>query len=211
MKEKYQKIFENLEKNNFETFYAETRNDVVPIIKSIMPIGSSVCNGGSVTLTETGVIDLLDSGDYRFFDRRNKSGEELKECFCSAFNCDFYFTSSNALIEEGALYNVDGNANRISAISFGAKNVIVVIGKNKIVKNLDEAIKRVKTVSAPKNAIRLNADTPCKELGRCVAVDGEMYSGCKSNKRICCIYALTGFQRVKSRIKVILVNENLGY
>jgi hypothetical protein len=128
-------------------------------------------------------------------------------------DADAYFCSSNAVTEAGELYNVDGNSNRISAIAFGSKSVIMIIGKNKIVKNLDEAIKRIKTVTSPQLCKLKGRKTYCEKTGYCVSMSTEnssMTAGCDSPERICCSFLVTGKQRFKNRIKVILVNENLG-
>ena len=122
--------------------------------------------------------------------------------------------SSNAVTESGVLYNVDGNGNRVAALTFGPKSVIVVMGYNKIVKDLDEAVRRVKTVSAPANAVRLNCETYCRHTGVCVSLSKEhpeMADGCRNSDRVCATYVVSGQQRVKDRIKVILVGEELGY
>ena len=123
--------------------------------------------------------------------------------FREAFFCDTYLTGTNAVTEEGELYNVDGNGNRVSAMIFGPKSVIVVAGYNKIVPNLEAARKRVREVSAPANAVRLDTKTPCKIIGTC--------RDCHSDERMCCSYVTLGQQRIKGRIKVIIVGESLGF
>ena len=130
------------------------------------------------------------------------------------FSADAYFASSNAITENGELYNVDGNSNRVAAILYGPASVILVCGYNKIVKNIDEAIDRVKRVAAPGNTIRLNIDAPCSKLGKCISADkedAELCSGCKSDRRICCNYVVCAQQRHKDRIKVIIIGEEYGY
>lgn len=203
----------NLEKNNIEALYVESKEDVVPLIEKLVPQGSTVAVGGSVSLDESGVLSHLRSGRYEFFDRyaQGLSREEVMEVYRKSFGVDAYFCSSNAVTEEGELYNVDGNANRISAIAFGPKNVIMVVGVNKIVKNIDEAVKRVKTIAAPKNCRRLDCRTYCFEKGHCMDMDGGMGKGCDSPQRICRHYLVSAKQAVMGRIKVIIVNEELGY
>ena len=126
-----------------------------------------------------------------------------------------YFTSTNAVTENGELYNVDGTGNRVAAIVYGPKSVVVVCGYNKIVRDLKEAEMRVKEIAAPANTIRLNKNTYCSKCGVCVsAKDGEstgLAKGCKSEDRICCSYLVSGYQRQKNRIKVIIVGEELGF
>lgn len=203
----------NLEKNNIEALYVESKEDVVPLIEKLVPQGSTVAVGGSVSLDESAVLSHLRSGRYEFFDRyaQGLSREEVMEVYRKSFGVDAYFCSSNAVTEEGELYNVDGNANRISAIAFGPKNVIMVVGVNKIVKNIDEAVKRVKTIAAPKNCRRLDCRTYCFEKGHCMDMDGGMGKGCDSPQRICRHYLVSAKQAVMGRIKVIIVNEELGY
>jgi hypothetical protein len=113
--------------------------------------------------------------------------------------------------ENGELVNVDGNGNRVTAISFGPKKVICVVGANKIVSDLQEGFRRIKRVAAPKNAVRLNTHTPCKTLGHCIYPDGDIATRCKSPDRLCAHYVVNAFQRTSGRIKVIICPENLGY
>ena len=124
--------------------------------------------------------------------------------FCvRPFFADCYLTSCNAVTEQGELYNVDGNANRVAAMTYGPKSVICVVGYNKIVPNLEAAVARVEQVAAPANAVRLHRKTPCTVTGRC--------EDCHSPDRICCTTVIHRQQRVPGRIKVILVGEELGY
>lgn len=214
MNEIIEKTMKNLEKNNISAFYAESRKDVAAIIKKLVPAGSTVSNGGSVTLCETGVMDMLKSGDYTYFDRSGLDGEELRQCYVNAFGCDAYFCSSNAVTENGELYNVDGNSNRVACIVYGPKQVIMVVGRNKIVPDIASAVKRVKQQAAPQNTVRLNKNTPCAATGQCISLiseNSELCAGCLSPERICCNFVVTAYQRHKGRIKVIIVNEDLGY
>ena len=215
MKERIEKTMEALRKNNMDAYYAETGAQARALALSLIPAGAVCASGGSVTLSETGIIDALKSGDYRYIDRSaaRLTPEEREAAMIRAMTADFYLSSANAVTEEGSLYNVDGNSNRVSALLYGPKNVIIVAGVNKLVKNLDEAIRRVKTVSAPENCKRLGCDTYCFRTGECVSLrsDGGMTDGCVSDARICCNYVVMARQRHKSRIKVILVGETLGY
>lgn len=214
--EKYiETTMENLEKNNIKPFYVEKREDVVPLIKTLVKKGESMSCGGSVTLHECEVDKkILKSGDYDFIDRSGLQGEELREAYGKAFMCDTFFTSSNAVTERGELYNVDGNSNRVACIVYGPRQVIMVVGKNKIVPNINAAVERVKKSAAPPNTVRLSCDTPCAKLGECVSLSNEnafICDGCHGESRICCNYVISAQQRHKDRIKVIIVNENLGY
>lgn len=209
-----EKALKNLEENGFKPFFVNTSEEVVPLIKTLISKGESVSNGGSQTLKQCGVMQLLNSGDYDFIDRTGLEGEELRQAYVRAFGCDTYFCSSNAVTENGELYNVDGNSNRVACIVYGPKQVIMVVGINKIVKNIDEAIKRVKECAAPPNTNRLGCKTPCAVTGKCISLNSDesfLCDGCKSEQRICCNYVVSAKQRHKDRIKIIIVNENLGY
>ena len=199
------RTMENLEKNNMEAFYVEDETKVLDKVKELINDGDTVSVGGSATLSETGVIDYLRCGKYNFLDRyaEGLSPLDLKEVFRKSFFANAYFTSSNALTENGELYNVDGNGNRVAAMIYGPDKVIVIVGVNKIVADSDAAIERNRNFSAPANAMRLNRDTPCTKVGYCM--------DCNSKDRICNNYVLIGRQGVKGRIKVIIVGKDLGY
>lgn len=205
----------NLELNNMKAFIAETKEEALETVKGLLNEGDTVASGGTVTAAEVGVMELLRSGRYNFLDRAAaKTPEETEKIYRDAFSADVYVTSSNAITENGELYNVDGNSNRVAAICFGPRSVIVIAGRNKIVKNLDDAIVRVKRLAAPMNTERLGCETYCKSKGECMALASGgscMTDGCKSESRICCSYVVTAQQRIKDRIKVILVNEELGF
>lgn len=209
MTEKIKKTIEALKANNIGVFYAESKEEILGIVKNLLNEGDTISCGGSVTLKECGVDTLMRSGDYNFLDRAQ--AEDVQKLYRECFWADAYLTSANAVTENGELINVDGNANRVSCITFGPKKIICVVGANKIVKDINEGFKRVKTVAAPKNAVRLNTSTPCKELGHCICVDGSFADGCKSPQRMCVQYVVTAFQRDKNRIKVIITPEALGY
>ena len=207
------KIFDNLEKNNIKPFYLEAKEEVVGLVSQLINEGDTVTSGGSHSLFESGVVELLESGRYNFLNRYAVPRENRRDIELKAMDADAYFCSCNAITENGELYNVDGNSNRISAIAFGPKSVIMIVGKNKIVKNLDEAVKRIKTFTSPELCRLKGRNTYCKETGICISVannDANMTSGCDSPERICCSFLVTGKQRFKNRIKVILVNEDLG-
>ena len=209
----FENIIKNLKNNNFNALEVESAKDALEYIRKTIPAGAVVSNGGSVTLGEIGAIDMLRKGNYTFLDRgaEGLTRDEIEEIFRKSFFADYYLMSTNALTEDGMLYNVDGNSNRVSALLFGPKNVIIIAGKNKIVKDVGEAGKRVKTVAAPKNSSRLNCATYCNEKNVCVCAEGEMFGGCNSDDRICCHYVISGKQRKKDRITVVIVNEELGY
>lgn len=212
MDKRIEKTLDNLKKNNIAAYFAETSAEAVKLVESMLSEGETISCGGSVTLSESGVFALMQSGKYNFLDRsKAKNPEEMAEIYRKSFYADTYLTSSNALTEEGELVNVDGNCNRISAITFGPKSVIVVVGVNKIVKNVEEGFKRVKEIAAPLNVKRLGCNTPCAKLGHCIKADRPIPEGCDSPERICVNYLVSGRQRIKDRVKVIICNESLGY
>lgn len=213
MNEKILKVKKALEENNIEVFYAESKSEIVDIVKQIVPKGATVSCGGSETLKESGVRDLFRSGYYNFLDRSapDITPEEIEEIYRKTVYCDVYFTSANAVTEDGVLYNVDGRSNRVAATCYGPRNVIFIIGANKIVEDFSLAVKRVKTVAAPLNAKRLGLNTPCAKIGKCVAENGGIGTGCKSDNRICINFVATAFQRQKDKVKVILCKDNMGY
>jgi len=209
------KTVENLKKNNMETFVVKTREEARELALSMIPEGAVCAHGGSVTLKECGIPEALTEGNYTYLDRSapGLTDEEREEMMLRAQCCDVYLSSSNAITEDGELYNVDGNSNRVSALLYGPKKVIFIAGTNKIVKDLDEAVVRVKTIAAPLNCKRLSCDTPCAKLGKCISLvqGGNMPKGCNSDGRICVNFTVMARQRKKDRVKVILVEEELGY
>lgn len=210
MNEKIAKVKKALESNNIKVFYAESKKDIADIVKQIVPAGAVVSCGGSVTLAESGVMDLLKSGYYQFLDR-SAGGIDPDEVYRKTFSCDAFFTSANAVTEDGIIYNVDGRSNRVAATCYGPREVVFIIGANKIVEDMSSAVKRVKTVAAPLNAKRLGLDTPCAKLGKCSVENGGIGTGCKSANRICINFVATAFQRQKDRVKAIICEDNLGY
>lgn len=202
---KIERVIDALNKNNMNGYLVSSKEELIERIEEIVKEGSKVACGGSMTLFETGLIEHLRSGRYDFLDRYKEglNGEEIKNIFRQSFFSDAYFASSNAITENGEIYNVDGNGNRVAAMLYGPDKVIIVAGINKIVKDLDEAIKRNRAVSAPANAKRLNKATPCTRVGYCM--------DCKSPDRVCREYTVIKSQGNKDRIHVIFLNEELGY
>ena len=205
MEKRIENVMKALERNKMKPFYAENREQLHEIVRSLIKDDRLITAGGSMSLRESGVTELLMT-EYKdvFLDRsKGTTPEEIGDIYRKAFVSDTFFASTNALTEDGELYNVDGNGNRVSAMIFGPKQVVLVVGTNKIVKDMDEAVRRVETVAAPRNTVRLDCNTPCKTTGEC--------GHCHSDARICCSYVRLGQQRVPDRIKVIIVNEELGY
>ena len=210
-----EKTIERLRRNNMAAYYVETKEEVLPLVESLIEKGSTVTHGGSETIKQCGLIELISNGDYNYLDRSKAASREESEKICrEAFFADTYLGSSNAVTSSGLLYNVDGNSNRVSAFIYGPKQVILVCGYNKIVKDLDEATYRVKAYASPKNTKRLGCETYCSHNGECLSIGSDasfMCDGCRSEDRICCNYVICARQRYKDRIKVIIVGEKLGY
>lgn len=202
----YQKMLERtaqaLEKNNMETHVLQTVAEVVPLLQTLIPNGAAVANGGSMSLYECGAMQLLRSGAYQFLDRE-APGANKEEMQRKAFGADVYLASANAVTQNGEVYEIDGNGNRVAAIAYGPARVILVVGRNKIVPTIEDARVRRAQVAAPANVSRLQLAAPCATTGTCV--------NCKSPSRICCTELVLQQQRAKGRVTVILVNEELGY
>ncbi len=205
MDERLERTMKALAWNKMKPYFVQSHEELHSLIRELIKNDKLITAGGSMSLKESGVTDML-MNEYKgiYIDRsEGKDREEVEEIMRKAFVSDTFLCSSNAITEDGALYNVDGNGNRVSAMIYGPKQVIVVAGTNKIVKDIDEAIKRVETIAAPKNTVRLDCGTPCTKTGECVH--------CHSEKRICCSYVTLRQQRIADRIKVIFVDESLGY
>lgn len=204
-----------LKENRCDVFYAEDKAEAREIVLGIIEEGASIAVGGSETLNQLDLLTAFRSGKYNFIDRYAGSPEEQNEARRQGLLADYFVMSSNAITEKGELYNVDGAGNRIAALNYGPKYVIIVAGKNKIVPTLEDAVLRVKEIAAPLNAKRLNCETYCTVKGHCVSIDegkgGDMLAGCSSPKRICLKTNIQHFQRFPGRVKVVLVNEDLGY
>lgn len=194
-----------LESNNMSGYFVKNEEELLAKIDELIEEGSLVGCGGSMTLFETGIIDFIRNGKYNFLDRYEEgiTPDEMKTLFRKSLCSDVYLTSTNAITESGELYNVDGNGNRVAAMLYGPDKVVVVVGINKIVGDVEEAINRTKVISGPTNAKRLNVNTPCKTTGVCM--------DCSSPDRICCEYTLIKRQRAKGRIHVIFIDGNYGY
>ena len=196
-------VIKQLLKRNIEGFYCDNKDDAVIKILSFLEEGKKVTWGGSVTLDEIGIKEILETKNYQIIDRDKYSGPERIQKMREAFFSDYYLTSSNALTLDGELVNIDGNGNRVAAISFGPNNVIVIVGMNKIVTNVECAFDKIRNVTVSPNALRLNLNTPCAKTGVC--------HDCLSEDCICGKILITRYNRNKNRIKVIIVGENLGY
>ena len=217
MEARIEKIIKALEQNNITAQFVPTKEEAKEAVRKLLFKGAVITAGGSQSVKECGVWDLISSPDYRFYDRTKAglSDREKEETFRQAVGCDFFFCSSNALTENGELVNVDGAGNRLSSICFGPKKVVMVVGVNKIVKDIDEGFLRIKKIAAPKNTVRLGLQTPCAKTGQCVSLLKSscpgMTDGCQSEQRICRHYLVSAKQKQGGRIHVILCGESLGY
>ena len=201
--------------NNYCFTALKSSEELITFLEDLMPRGSVVSVGGSMTLFESGVIDLLRSGRYVFLDRYEE-GADTEEIFRKAFSADYYLASANALTEHGEVYMVDGHGNRIAATVFGPKHVILICGRNKLVRNLREAIYREKTVATPKNCERLDKKSYCRYNGSCLKPEmDEDHLMCAwyCPDSICANTMILGKQNSsnRGRIHIILVDEDLGY
>lgn len=199
------KMIRAFNQNNIQITFVDNFEQLHNYLKRYLCNKKTVALGGSMTLFETGVIDLIKQSDVILHDRYQDglSRDQMQEIFRKAFTSDIFITSTNALTTDGCLYNVDGNGNRVAAMIYGPKEVIVIAGKNKIFETEAEAINHIKTISAPANAVRLNKKTPCTKTGECM--------NCLSPNRICSSYVKLGYQGNIDRIKIIIVNQDLGY
>ena len=202
MEKRLERVAKALERNNMKAYIVQEASQVVPLIKTIIEPGASIANGGSMTLVACGVMDLLKSGEYKYLDRAAPDVDKQK-IQREAFFSDYYFASANAITETGEIFEMDGYANRVAAIAYGPQNVILVVGRNKVVADLEGARKRNREISGPTNARRVGSSAPCTKTGQCV--------DCKMPGHICSTELVLHYQIVKDRIKVILVNEDLGY
>lgn len=205
MDARIRRTMENLNKNNFSAWLVEDESALKEKLTELIPQGSSIGIGGSMTLFETGALDLIREGDYQVIDRYEPglTAEDIKALYRKSFSADVYITGTNAVTEDGELYNVDGTGNRVAAMIYGPDRVIVIVGKNKLVKDVDQAVHQVKEMASPANNKRLNLKNPCTVTGVC--------SECQSPTRICNAYTLIKRQFQKDRIHVVIVNRDLGY
>ncbi len=196
-----QQVIKGLASRNMTGYYARNAEEAREIALSLIPEGSKVTMGGAMSAHEIGLVEALKSGNYQFIDRDQI--EDKRAAMLMAYDADFFLSSCNAMTEDGILVNIDGNANRVSAIAQGPKKVIMIVGMNKVCKDCDSAMKRARNVAAPINAQRFGLSTPCSKTGACM--------DCKSPDTICCQFLITRYSRHKDRIHVIMVNDSLGF
>lgn len=205
------KLIKNLKSRKFEAYYCDSAIEAAEKALSLIPQSSSVSWGGSVTLEEIGLIEGIYQGNFIIIDRdKAQTMNERYDLMRQSLLCDIYLTSFNAISEDGVLINIDSVGNRVAAITFGPKNVIAVIGMNKVCKTVEDAIVRARTYAAPINAQRCLSDpflhpverTPCVINGSC--------GNCKAEDCICSYIVETRMCKIPGRIKIILVGESLG-
>ena len=195
-------VIKGLKSRNMTGWYAETREEALAKALELIPEGSSVTMGGAMSAHEIGLVQALKEGNYRFIDR--DAVADKRAAMLAAYDADVFLSGVNAMTSDGILVNIDGNANRVSAIAQGPRKVIFIAGMNKVCgADLDGAMKRARNVAAPVNAQRFGLSTPCTKTGTCM--------DCKSPDTICCQFLITRFSRHADRIHVILVNDNLGF
>ncbi|MGL5258551.1 MAG: lactate utilization protein [Lachnospiraceae bacterium] len=198
------KVIVGLNKRNMTGYYAHTKQEALQLALDLIPQGSSIGWGGSMSVEDIGLKKALIDGHYTIYNRDScKTQEEKKEMELKIFGADYFLSSTNAITEDGILVNIDGNANRIAAIAYGPSYVIMIVGMNKVVKDEEDALKRARCIAAPLNAQRFPINTPCKQTGSC--------ANCQTQETICCQFLTTRYSKHKNRIHVILVNDTLGF
>lgn len=209
-KEQYYKnlsdtIISGLEKRQMEGYYCPTAAEAVSLARSFLTRGSTVGFGGSMTLAETGMLDALrsDSGITLYDRGQAKNPEEIADIYHQCLNADYYFMSTNAITSDGQLVNIDGNGNRVAALIYGPREVIILAGMNKVTDSVEAAIARVHNQATPPNCLRLSRNTPCCHTGVC--------ADCLSPDCICNQTVITRRSGTPGRIKVILIGEEYGY
>lgn len=197
-------MIKNLQKRQMEGYYAATKEEAVSIALSLMPEGSSVGWGGSVTLTECGLMDALKTAPLQVIDRAQAvTPEEKDQMNARLITADTFLMSTNAITMDGELFNIDGHGSRLAFLIYGPKQVLVLCGMNKVVSSLEAAQERARLNACPPNCIRLNKKTPCAVTGRC--------GDCYGSDCICSQFVTTRRSSVPGRIKVILIGESLGF
>lgn len=197
-------IIKNLEKRNMEGYYCPDAASAVEKALSMMPEQSVISWGGSMTLTEIGLMEQIKKRNYVVIDRMlANTPEERQKVYGQTVLADYFLMSTNAITLDGQLVNIDGAGNRVACLIHGPKNVLILAGMNKVCPDLESAFKRVKNCATPPNTVRLNCKTPCAVTGVC--------GDCLTPETICCQEVITRYSRIKGRIKVILIGEEYGY
>lgn len=205
MKDIITETIDNLCKNNMIGYYVGTLPQLYELIRKLMPEGQTVGCGDSVTLEQSGVFEYVRNHSYTFLDkyRQGLSRMEKREIYLQNFRADTFLTGINAVTTDGKLFNIDGNGSRVAPIIYGPKQVIAVVGTNKVVNSVEDAILRARQIAAPLDAKRCGKETPCTKLGKCIE--------CHHSQRICNDFVLITGQFEKERIKVIFIEGDYGY
>ena len=200
-----QSLINALEKRNMTAYYCENIEVCRQKVLELVPAGSVISWGGSMTIHECGVPQALkDRGDCEVLDRSlYTTPEQQKEFAVKTFQSDYFLMSTNAITLDGELVNIDGYGNRVASLIYGPEHVIIIAGMNKVVPDVKQGFDRVRNIASPPNTIRLSKDTPCAKTGKC--------GNCMSPDCICNQIVVTRRSRDKQRIIVILVNDNLGF
>lgn len=200
-------LIKNFQKRGIEGAFFETCAEAVRDICAAIPAGALVGLGGSESVLESGLLDALRGMDIRLLDRYRPgiAKADVDEMRRQGLLADVFVMSSNAVCADGRLVNIDGTGNRVAALVFGPKRVIVLAGMNKVAADLESAIARARNTAAAANSLRVGADTPCSHTGFC------QDPHCHPPQRICCQLVITEGGMVPGRIRVVLVNEDLGY
>ena len=198
------RLIRNLERRHFEAYYCRTAEEIISKVTDLIPPGSSISWGGSMTIRDIGLTKALKAGDYQVFDRDDATTEEGKVAtYRKAFEVDYYLSSVNAMSESGVIVNIDGNGNRVAAITWGPKRVIFVVGLNKVAQTVEAALQRARSTASPINAARFDIDTPCQVDGLC--------HNCNSAQSICNYIHFLRNSHPERRHIVILTDLALGY
>ena len=197
-------LVNHLKSRHFDAWYCATKEEALAKALELIPEGSTVGWGGAASAQQIGLTDALNRGNYHTIDRdRLATREEKEQAAKDCLFADYFLTGANALSMDGEMVNIDGNGNRVAAIIYGPKNVLVIASMNKVMDDLDAAVHRARTVAAPINKQRFDSNTPCGVTGVC--------ADCKSESCICNHIVVTRHCRPVGRIKFILVGENLGF
>ena len=196
-------LVKNLRSRHFEAYFCETKEKALEKALELIPEGASVGWGGAMTCEQIGLMDALKAGNYRAMDRSlAKSPEEREKMMKDMLFADVFLTGANGLSLDGQMVNIDGTGNRVAAIVYGPKTILVVAGMNKVEDTLEDAVNRARTVAAPMNNQRFDNNNPCSVTASC--------ANCKSLTCICNQILITRHCRPAGRIKFILVGEDLG-
>ena len=197
-------IIPKLASRNMEGYFFENSASCVNAITDLVENGSIISWGGSESIKECGLMYAIKSGNYILIDRLSaKTPEEGRELYAKTVLSDYYLMSSNAITYDGELINIDGNGNRVACLIHGPKYVLMVVGMNKLVSDVESGYKRVRNLASPANAKRLGRNTPCFHTGKC--------GNCLSDECMCSHLVVTRRCNIPGRIKIFFVAEELGY